>query len=160
MIRLVHPDDAADIVAIYNHYITQTTVTFEVVPLTVSEMLGRITHISQDYPFLVYEEGGKVQGYCYAHPWKEREAYRYTLETTIYLSPSCVGLGIGRQLMQKLIMKCHQLPCHALIACITAENTASCDFHTQLGFLPVSRFKEVGQKFGRWLDVVDYELLL
>ena len=160
MIRTVRLADAADIAAIYNYYITQTTVTFEVEPLTVNEMLNRICHISRSYPFLVYEVEGEICGYCYAHPWKERKAYGHTLETTIYLSPSYIGQGIGCQLMQELIMKCRQMPCHALIACITAENEGSCAFHERLGFQPVSRFKEVGQKFDRWLDVVDYELLL
>lgn len=123
-------------------------------------MLRRMHDIVPAYPYLVGEADGRVVGYCYAHPWKERPAYGHTLETTIYLSPGYTGRGLGRQLMLRLIDDCRALPhCRALIACITAENRASCVLHCRLGFEQVSCFRSVGHKFGRWLDVVDYELL-
>ena len=99
-------------------------------------------------------------GYCYAHPWKEKAAYQTTLETTIYLSPEHTGKGIGRRMMEHLIADCREKGFHALVACITADNVGSCHLHEQLGFRKVSHFEQVGQKFHRWLDVVDYELLL
>lgn len=160
MIRPVTLQDAPDIVAIYNEYIAHSTITFDMNPLTVQEMQQRISEISQRYPYFVYEEDGIVEGYCYAHAWKEKEAYNRTLETTVYLSPAFTGKGIGRQLMQRLTDECRRCGVHALIACITSENTASCHFHAALGFRQVSSFKEVGMKFGRWLDVDDYELIL
>ena len=111
-------------------------------------------------PYLVYETDCIVVGYCYAHAWKERAAYRYTAETTVYLSPAYTGRGIGTLLMQKLIEECRNKNYRALIACITDDNIASKSLHIGLGFKQVSHFKKVGLKFDRWLDVVDYELLL
>ena len=91
---------------------------------------------------------------------RKSAAYRYTLETTVYLSPDYLGRGIGKRLMRELIEACRRNGYRALIACITAGNEASIALHTGLGFKQVSHFEQVGRKFGRWLDVVDYELLL
>ena len=148
MIRDVKPQDATAITKIYNEYITNSIISFETEPLTEEDML------SSKYPYLVYETDGIVVGYCYAHTWKERAAYRYTAETTVYLSPAYTGRGIGTLLMQKLIEECRNKNYRALIACITDDNIASKSLHIRLGF------KKVGLKFDRWLDVVDYELLL
>lgn len=98
--------------------------------------------------------------YCYAHLWKEREAYSKTLETTVYLAPEACHKGIGPLLMTHLIDECRRQGYHALIACITADNLSSLRFHQRLGFRQVSRFSEVGRKFDRWLDVIDLELIL
>ncbi len=160
MIRPVLPSDAADIAAIYREYILHTTVTFETEAVSEAEMRQRIVAFSAHGLYFVYEEDGRVLGYCYAHPWKERHAYRHTLETTIYLAPEAQHRNIGRQLMDRLILACRETSAHALIACITGENTASIAFHRSLGFEEKSRFTEVGNKFGRWLDVVDMELML
>ena len=112
------------------------------------------------WPYLVWEEQGRVKGYCYAHPWKERPAYRHTLETTVYLDPACTGRGIGTRLMHALIGECRGRGAHALVACITAGNEPSCRLHRRLGFRQVSEFHDVGFKHGQWLGVVDYELRL
>lgn len=161
MIREVKPqDDAAAITAIYNEYILHSTISFETEPLTVEAMRDRIAHIAAECPYFVAEEEGVITGYCYAHPWKERAAYGHTFETTVYLSPEYQSKGIGRQLMSRLIDECRRRGYRALIACITGNNEASRTFHARLGFEQVSLFKEVGYKFGQWLDVVDYELLL
>lgn len=101
-----------------------------------------------------------IAGYCYAHAWKERAAYRHTLETTVYLASEYQGKGIGKQLMQTLINECRHRGYHALIACITEGNEASNSLHQKLGFKQVSHFEKVGLKFDRWLDVFDYELIL
>ena len=160
MIRPVKSEDASAITRIYNEYIVNSTVTFEEEPLQEEEMRKRILSISAHHPYFVYETEEGIIGYCYAHPWKERSAYRYTLETTVYLTPACIGKGIGELLMQQLIHSCRTMGYHALIACITEENQWSIHFHERLGFKQVSRFEKVGIKFNRWLDVVDYELLL
>lgn len=159
-IRKVRISDAAAIAAIYNEYIVGTTISFEQRPLTTDEMSERISAISSSYPYFVCEDAGNVVGYCYAHAWKERAAYKHTYETTIYISPAHHGKGIGRLLMERLIETCHNAGCHSLIACITGDNQPSIRFHEQLGFRRASLFHQVGRKFGRWLDVVDYELLL
>ena len=160
MIREVRPDDAAQIAGIYNHYILETTISFETQPLSAEDMRKRIEEISSYFPYLVAENNGKLIGYCYAHPWKERAAYCKTLETTIYLASEAKGKGLGTRLMDRLIDECRNRGYHVLIACITAENEESCRFHERLGFKKVSHFEQVGQKFGRWLDVADYELML
>lgn len=160
MIRKVRTNDVAAITTIYNGYIQNSTATFETEPITEEEMKQRIESISPHFPYLVDEENGVITGYCYAHPWKARTAYQYTLETTVYLAPEFIGKGIGRLLMERLIEESRSSGFRALIACITAENESSCSFHERLGFEKVSHFVKVGEKFGRWLDVVDYELLL
>lgn len=160
MIREVRPDDAAQIAGIYNHYILETTISFETQPLSAEDMRIRIEEISSYFPYFVAENNGKLTGYCYAHPWKERAAYCKTLETTIYLASEAKRRGLGTRLMTQLIKECRNRGYHALIACITAENEESCQFHERLGFKKVSHFEQVGQKFGRWLDVADYELIL
>ena len=160
MIREVTIHDAAAIAAIYNDYVLHTTVSFETEPLTTEAMRDRIAHIAADYPYFVAEEEGVVTGYCFTHPWKDRAAYCHTLETTVYLSPQSQNRGLGKQLMQRLIDECRHRGYRALIACITGNNEISRAFHARLGFIQVSLFKEVGYKFGQWLDVVDYELLL
>ena len=160
MIRKVDLEDAEAITAIYNEYVINSTATFETEPVAVEDMRERITQISANFPYFVYEIDNEVVGYCYAHLWKERAAYRYTLETTVYLSTKHIGKGIGRLLMQRLIEKCRESGYHALIACITKGNETSYALHAKLGFKQVAGYEQVGRKFNRWLGVVDYELLL
>lgn len=160
LLRPVILADAGRIAAIYNKYIADTTITFETEPVPVEVMRGRIDSVSSAFPYFVYEYDGEVLGYCYAHLWKERVAYSKTLETTIYLAPEACHKGIGQLLMTHLIDECRRQGYHALIACITADNLPSLQFHHRLGFRQVSRFSEVGRKFDRWLDVIDLELVL
>lgn len=159
-IRPVRAQDAEAIAEIYNWYIRCSTTTFETEPLTAENMRTRITQIASKHPYFVYEEKGRVLGYCFAHPWKPRAAYCHTLETTIYLSPAQEGRGIGTRLMHTLLEACREAGYHVLIACITRENQTSRAFHRKLGFRRVARFEEVGRKFNRWLDIEDYELRL
>lgn len=161
MIRPVRLTDAEAIADIYNEYVVNTDISFEVEPVGEQEMYHRIQNIlSAGYPYFVYEEDGVVVGYCYAHKWKERVAYGYCAETTVYCAANHIQKGIGAELMQALIAECRKKGFHALIACITANNAISIGFHEKLGFHKVSHFEKVGMKHGRLLDVVDYELLL
>lgn len=160
MIRYVTQRDVRRITEIYNDYIINTTISFEVKPLTEDEMRNRIESVLAHGPFLVWEEDGEIAGYCYAHPWKERAAYHNTLETTVYLAPQYFRRGIGSQLMRELINQCRVDNIKVLIACITANNEASIKMHEALGFKQVSYFSQVGEKFGQWLDVIDMQLTL
>lgn len=160
MIRKVQPADVPQITAIYNYYITNSTATFDETPYTEEHMAGIVNEISSRYPYYIYEENGQVAGYCYAHPWKERSAFRYAAESSVYVSPDFTNRGIGRDLMQTVIAECRRMGFHSLIACITVENEPSEAMHRSLGFRQVSMFDEVGFKFGRWLGIVDYELML
>lgn len=159
-IRPVRLDDAERIASIYNIYVSQTTITFETEPVSTEVMRGRIDAIASAFPYFVYEYSGEVLGYCYAHLWKDKEAYSKTLETTVYVAPEAGHKGIGTQLMNHLIEECRSRGFHALIACITDGNLPSLRLHHHLGFRQVSRFSEVGRKFDRWLDVIDLELIL
>lgn len=160
MIRQVKSTDAQDITDIYNKYILHSTATFETAPLSFQEMRKRIDTISSAFPFFVYETEGHVTGYAYAHLWKERAAYRHTWETTVYVMPQAMRKGVGTALMNTLVEACKSSGCHALVACITGENTGSISLHRKLGFKQVSSFKEVGLKFGKLLDISDFELIL
>ncbi len=160
VIRDVGMRDAADITRIYNHYILDSTASFETAPLTEECMSERIENIRQSFPYLVCECGGRIAGYCYAHAWKERAAYDGVVETTVYVDRDFTGHGIGERLMRALIERLRTTGCRALVACITAENTASRRLHSRLGFVQVSHFKAAGLKFGRLLDVTDYQLML
>ena len=159
--RKIEEQDIPQITELYNWYIVNGVESFETEPLTVDEMRRRVEEISARFPYYVaVDEEGRVEGYCYAHPWKERAAYSNTLETTIYLDPHAKRRGTGTALMNLLVNDCRRLGFKALIACITHENAGSRRLHQKLGFRQVSLFKEVGWKFGRWLDVSDWELLL
>lgn len=161
IIRPVEYSDTEAITEIYNHYIMDTTVTFETKPLSINAMACRIKDISAKFPYFVTEQEGRVVGYCYVHQWKEREAYLHTLEVTIYLDPQHKGNGLGSKMLKKLVEACKESThCRALIACITEENTESIAFHKRMGFEIVSHFKKVGYKFDRWLDVIDMEMLI
>lgn len=166
-IRCVTLDDAPAIAEIYNYYILNTAISFETEPVSSTVMRERIDAICSSLdgdatsPYFVCEIAGRVVGYSYAHPWKERSAYHRSLETTVYVSHDCLHRGIGLALMKRLIDSLRSAGhTHVLIACITGGNESSCRLHEKLGFKQVSCFKEVGYKFGRFIDVVDYELII
>lgn len=159
-IRPVELSDSSAIAEIYNHYILNSVASFETEALSIEMMQKRIQEISVAFPYFVCEIDGNIAGYCYAHPWKERAAYRYSLESTVYISPQYLHKGIGRKLMEKLITSCTERGFHVLIACITGNNEASIALHENLGFKKASHFEKVGYKHNQILDVVDYQLLL
>lgn len=160
LIRKVRLSDAAEIAEIYNRHIIHTTVTFETEPVDADEMKRRIAGFSADGLYFVCESEGKVAGYCYAHTWKTKDAYSRTLETTVYVAENFKHAGVGTMLMERLISECRRSGIHALVACITDGNAESVDFHRRLGFRRVSHFSQVGRKFGEWIDIEDYELIL
>jgi phosphinothricin acetyltransferase len=154
MIRPATYEDTQSITHIYNHYVENTTVTFEEQVVKRSDMQTRITAITNlGLPWLVYEKASKVIGYAYASQWNTRSAYRNTIEVTIYLSPHCVGKGLGTALYQALFTQLKDDGYHTAIAGITLPNPASINLHEKLGLRKVGHFKQVGYKFGRWLDV-------
>lgn len=123
-------------------------------------MRNRIRTISEQYTWLVYEESGRILGYCYASAWKKREAYRHTVESTVYIDRASQNRGIGTRLMKALIEALKNTPAHTVITCISIPNPQSVTLHEKLGFRQASKFKETGYKFGRWIDVGDWQLLL
>lgn len=153
-------NDAAPICAIYNHYVERTCITFEEATVRADEMMQRMTDISRQFPWLVWEQDGAVVGYAYAMSWKARSAYRHSVETTIYLSPDAAGGGIGTALYQSLIERLRPLNIHCAIGVIALPNAASVALHEKLGFIKSGHFHEIGLKFGQWIDVGYWELRL
>lgn len=145
--------DIPSLCGIYNHYIAHTAITFEESPVSVTDMQKRVENTMQLFPWLVYEENEKILGYAYASKWKDRSAYQYTAEVTVYLHPEHCGKGIGSILYTSLIEQLANKNIHSLLACIAIPNIASEKIHEQFGFRQVAHFREVGFKFGRWLDV-------
>jgi L-amino acid N-acyltransferase YncA len=160
MIRQVKESDAEAVCCIYNKYIVGTTITFEEAPLQADEMASRINAISPNYPWLVYEEYGKVLGYTYANKWKERSAYRYSVETGTYIDSEYVGKGIGTLLKKELLKTLREKSIHNAICGIALPNQASIALCEKFGFKKVAHFKEAGYKLGAWVDVGYGELIL
>jgi len=154
VIRTVQATDAVGIACLYNHYIERTTVTFETRPVTEADMAARFLAVhGAALPWLVDEVDGTVLGYAYATTWKPRAAYRHTVESTVYVHPDAGGRGVGSGLYQALLADLAQRPIHAVLSVVTLPNPASVALHEKLGFEKVGHLREVGRKFGDWLDV-------
>ena len=134
MIRLATTEDAAQICDIYNHYVEQTTITFEEQPVAPDEMEQGIAETLKDLPWLVREEGGTVQGFAFASKWKGRCAYRYSVESTVYLRLEAQGRGIGSKLYQEILFQLSNRRMHTVMAGIALPNDASIKLHEKLGF--------------------------
>ena len=161
MIRRVELQDAKAIAAIYNEYVIHSVVTFDIEPVREEDMRGRIAGISAHYPYFVCESDGKsCGGIAMLIPGNSVWPTDIRWRQLFTFFPIVWGKGMGTQLMMRLIEECRREGYHALIACLTEPNEDSTSLHTKLGFQKVSHFKEVGLKFGRWLDVSDYELIL
>lgn len=160
MLRNVCPDDASSICAIYNHYIEHSYATFEEVPLAAEEMGRRIEETTKVYPWFVWEEGGKVLGYSYGRRWRERAAYRYSVESTIYLEPAAVGKGTGSVLFEALLTELRNRKFHCVIGGVSLPNAASVALLEKFGLQKVAHFSEVGWKLGGWIDVGYWQLVL
>jgi phosphinothricin acetyltransferase len=154
MIRTILDKDINVITEIYNYYVTETVVTFEDEIITSDIMLARVTKVKDSHlPWLVAEdEFGNVIGYAYATKWRERFAYRFSVEITAYLSPSYSGFGIGTKLYQELFTALKARSIHSVIGGITLPNPASIALHEKFEMKQVAHFNEVGFKFGQWLD--------
>lgn len=159
-IRPVQPQDAAAICAIYNHYIEHTTITFEQDLLDEAAMAGRIADVTQNYPWLIAELQGELVGYAYATRWRSRAAYDQTAESTIYLAPHSTGRGLGQPLYQALLQESRARGLHVMVGCIALPNPGSVALHERCGFRKAAHFTEVGRKFGQWIDVGFWEVVL
>ena len=166
MIRPVSPADGAAICDIYNHYIENTIVTFEEIPIQTSGMEERIRNISAKYPYLVWEEKAgekeksQINGFAYINQWKERSSYRFSAELSIYLRNGLQGRGFGRQLMEGLLEEVRKTNIHCLVSGIPLPNDLSVGLHEKYGFQKIAQFREIGYKFNSWIDVGYWELIL
>lgn len=160
MIRKVNIIDAHQICNIYNYYIEHTNITFEENPISVVEMSERINNTIKNLPWFVYEEKGLILGYAYASRWKSRAAYKYSVESSVYVSNIDCKKGIGTKLYKTLIDELKELNIHSIIGGVALPNDKSIGLHTKLGFKKVAEFPEVGFKFGTWIDVGYWQLNL
>ena len=160
MIRTATSVDASAICAIYNHYVTDTIVTFEEQPITIAEMRSRMDAVLAKLPWLVLEHDGAIAGYAHASPWKSRIGYRFTVESSIYLAPTHVGHGFGSSLYRSLLDDLRARNIHCVVGGAALPNAASVALHEKLGFTKVAHFRENGFKFGRWIDVAYWQRLL
>ncbi len=160
MIRPVAAADAPRIVEIYNHHVRRTMVTFEEQPVADGEMARRIAETTLTYPWLVSEVEGTLVGYAYASSWKRRSAYRFAAESTIYMDARFSRRGLGLELYGALITEMRSRGLHCAIGGISLPNPASIALHEKLGFRHIGQFREVGWKFGKWVDVGYWELVL
>jgi len=154
LIRLAQAEDAAALAAIYAPYVTDTRISFEEVPPEPEEMARRIEGSTPGlYPWFVAENEGKVCGFASSSPFRQRPAYRWTVETGIYLSADACGQGIGPNLLSRLLDTLLRQGFVAAIGAITLPNAPSVILHDRLGFAQVGTYRRVGFKMGEWLDV-------
>jgi phosphinothricin acetyltransferase len=152
--------DAATIAEIYNHHVRDTVVTFEETPVSADEMARRIADVGAHFPWLVWDDRGAVVGWAYATAWKARSAYRFSVETTVYVAASHQGRGIGAALYGALLDELRARDVHSAVGGIALPNPASVALHEKLGFRKVAHFTEVGRKLDRWVDVGYWQLIL
>ncbi|MCK6261754.1 N-acetyltransferase family protein [Vibrio sp. ZSDE26] len=160
-IRKVNDTDLEQLVAIYNHYVESTTISFEEEAISVSTLKERIKRISETgLPWVVAEIEGEVQGYAYASQWNARSAYKYTVEPSIYLSPNSAGKGIGKALYTHLLTTLESNNIKNAIAVIALPNRKSIALHERMGFKKVGEFDRIGIKFGKEVSVSYWQLKL
>ena len=152
-LRAATPDDAAAIAEIYAPFVTASVVSFETDPPDAAAIRARIEAGGALYPWIVAEEEGAMLGYAYATRFRERPAYRFTVETTVYLRADAAGRGLGSRLYAPLIATLEAQGFTQAIAAITLPNEASVRLHERLGFAPAGTYRQVGWKLDGWNDV-------
>lgn len=161
MIRTATLFDAESIARIYNYYIDNSIITFETEHISAKEMASRIEQtLAEKLPYLVLEEQNHIIGYAYASKWKGRCAYRFSVESTVYLDHKATGRSFGTFLYTELFKQLKELEFHAVIGGISLPNPASIALHEKMGMTKVAHFKEVGFKFDNWIDVGYWQKLL
>jgi L-amino acid N-acyltransferase len=160
-IRFARETDLPEILDIYNHVIQNTTAVYTYEPHTLGMRKAWYDDKVRDgYPVFVAEEAGRVVGLSTYGPFRAWPAYKYTVENSVYVAADQRGRGIARLLMTPLIDAARAHDYHAIIASVDAANEASLRLHRSFGFKEVAHFREVGYKFGRWLDLKFLELVL
>ena len=169
--RLVEVDDAAALMNIYNPEVTETTVTFDLVPRTLAQQESWIRSRQITHPCIVAindeddagetgARGEKVLGFALVSPFRDRPAYQTTVENSVYVHRLARGRGVAETLVRELIATSTTSGFHSLIARIVGENAGSIRLHEKCGFTLVGTEIEVGRKHGKWLDVVEYQYVI
>ena len=160
-IRAAVERDAPAIAALHNHYVQRSTATFEESSVSVSDMASRILAVlSVPLPWLIAERENALVGYTYASKWRTRSGYRFSVEVSVYVDPKCSGEGVGSMLYRALLERLREANVHAVMGGIALPNDASIALHEKFGFTKVAHFRDVGFKFGQWIDVGYWHTLL
>jgi L-amino acid N-acyltransferase YncA len=154
LIRHATPEDAAGCLDIYGPFVDGTAVSFEHERPSESDYAHRIERVSRTHAFLVAEDDGKVVGFAYAGVHRERHAYRWASEVSVYLGPDHRGRGLGRALYEPLFALLQEQGYRMLLAGITLPNPASVGLHRSLGFQDIGVYRRIGWKAGSWRDVM------
>jgi L-amino acid N-acyltransferase len=159
-IRAAAESDLNAINDIYNHYVSHSTCTYQEEPEAIESRRLWFRHHGDEHPIIVAEVDGQIVGWGSLSAYHPRSAYRRTVENSVYVHPEHHRRGIGSRLLQELIDRARTIGHRAIIAGIDADQAASVALHDRFQFQKVGQLKQVGFKFGRWLDVVYMELLL
>jgi len=160
-IRLATEADVPAINEIYNYYVHRSTCTYQLEPEPLDGRRGWfVAHLPDTYPVTVAEQGGQIVGWGSLSKFRNRAAYDGTVEASVYIQHDHHRRGLGRALLSDLIDRARNLGYHTLIGGTSADQTASIALQESLGFTRVAHFREVGYKFGQWLDVVFLQLML
>jgi phosphinothricin acetyltransferase len=166
-IRMATVEDAEEILSIYAPYVTDTAITFEYDIPSVAEFSRRIRDILQMHPYIVALEDDRILGYAYASAFKERAAYSWAVETTVYLKQDCRGKGLGKRLylaLEDILRRQNMINLNACIAYTSGEDkhldNMSMAFHEYLGYSKVAHFTKCGYKFGTWYDMIWMEKII
>ncbi len=159
-IRAATEADLAAINDIYNHYVGTSTCTYQTEPATDEERRAWFAAHGPEHPVIVAELDGDVVGWGSLSKFHSRAAFRRTVEDSVYIRHDRQRRGIGGALLAELLVRGHAAGHHSIIAAIDAEQAGSVELHARHGFTPAGRLREVGNKFGRWLDLVYWERLL
>jgi phosphinothricin acetyltransferase len=160
-IRLARTDDAAAIAEIYNREVTESTVTFDLEPRSVEAQRRWLAERSGAHAVVVaVDEAGALMGFASLSPYKERPAYRTSVEDSVYIHRDHHGQGVGKALLADLVDRAREHGFHTVIARMVGGHDASIALHRAVGFVEVGYEREVGRKFGKWLDVVTMQVIL
>ena len=157
-IRPATAADAAAVADIYNWYVANTVITFEVDPVSADEMARRIAGVLAAHEWLVLVGADGLLGYAYAGRFRERAAYGKATESTIYLRHGLLGKGLGGPLYAELIRRTFARGYRHMVGAIALPNEPSVRLHERLGFVPAGRLMRIGYKFDRWIDVGNWQL--
>lgn len=159
-IRKAVPSDLHEILIIYNYYVKNTIITFDLEQITIESFSDLMLPVLDVFPFYVACERNEIIGYAYLATWKKRKAYDFTVESSVYLKPGYEGRGLGKLLYKQLFNDGKDMGIHSIIAGISLPNESSIKFHEYFGFEFIGAFKEVGYKFDMWIDVGYWQLIL
>jgi len=160
-VRSAKRADLPAILEIYNHAVEHTTASYDLEPQTLAARTAWFkARQAQGWPVLVAVQAGQVAGWGSYGTFRDKPSYRHSVEHSVYVAPGVQGGGLGTALMHPLIERARQDGHHVMLGAVDAENAGSLRFHERLGFERVAHFRQVGHKFGRWLDMVFLQLLL